>query len=209
MATQDPELVRLVAARYPQMQGLRRIADAAWPLLIAAAFSAISEYWHAIPFGAAMVLLMWSRWTWLRRRLDRHYAERFGRTGASSVLPPEDLGLNFSIAIGANGMLRDMFHAPDALRVAIIMSALCAYPLWIAVRDFSYRSYWLLLVIAGIGVCVQIPWVPRGDAADIWVRDANLAVGLGLLAVGALDHLLLVRVLGGGSPDGVTEDISA
>jgi hypothetical protein len=35
MATQDSELVRLVAARYPQMQGLRRIADAMWPLLLA------------------------------------------------------------------------------------------------------------------------------------------------------------------------------
>ena len=208
MATQDPELVRLVAARYPQMQGLRRIADATWPLLLATALSATTEYWHLIPFGVAMVFLMWSRWTWLNRWLHCHYAERFGRVGDPSALYLSDLGMASIMTIGANDTLRDVFHAPDYVRAAIIMTALCAYPLWIAVRDFSYRSYWLLLVIAGIAVSVQIPWVPKGDAHDIWVRDAYLAIGLGLLAVGALDHLLLVRALGGGSSDGVTEDVS-
>ena len=36
MATQDPRLIRLVASRYPQMQGLRTMADAFWPLFYAA-----------------------------------------------------------------------------------------------------------------------------------------------------------------------------
>ena len=208
MATQDPELVRLVAARYLQMQGLRRMADALWPLLLAATFSAMTEYWHLIPSGVAMVFLLWGRLTWLKRWLERYYAERFGRVGDPAAVYHEDLGLHLSMAISLNGPLRDLFHVPDYARVAVIMTALCAYPLWIAVRDFSYRSYWLLLVIAAIGVTVQIPWVPAGDTAYLWVRDANLAIGLGLLAVGALDHLLLVRALGGGSRDGATEDVS-
>lgn len=198
MSSQDPRLIRLVAARYRQMQGLTTIAESAWPLLIAAGFFLIVEEWHALPFGAVLAVYIWARFTWMKRRIERHYAERFGRTG-----PPvfsNGLGLMLTQVIAFNQILRDLFHAPDYLRVALIATALCAYPVWIAIRDFSYRSYWLLLVIAGIGVSVQIPWVgPGSDASLMWARDANLAVGLALFAVGALDHLLLVRALGGGS----------
>ena len=42
MATQDPGLIRLVAARYQRMQGLTTMADAFWPLLIAAGFFLIT-----------------------------------------------------------------------------------------------------------------------------------------------------------------------
>jgi hypothetical protein len=198
MQALDPGLIRLVAARYQRMQGLTIMASAFWLLLNAAGFFLISEEWQALPFGAVLAVYLWSRLTWMKRRIERHYADRFGRTG-----PPvfrNDLGLMFSMAIAYHQILRDLFHAPDYLRVALVATALCAYPVWIAIRDFSYRSHWLLLVIAGIGVSVQIPWVaPGNEAAFMWARDANLAVGLALFAVGALDHLLLVRALGGGS----------
>jgi hypothetical protein len=201
MEMRDPGLIRLVAARYRQMQGLTTMAESFWLLIVAAGFFLISdsEEWMALPFAAVLAAYVISRFTWMKRRIERHYAERFGRTGLPVFR--NGLGLMFNQVIAFNQMLRDLFHAPDYLRVVLIATALCAYPLWIGIRDFSYRSHWLLLVIAGLGVSVQIPWVgPGSDASFMWARDANLAVGLALFVVGALDHLLLVRALGGGSP---------
>ena len=107
-----------------------------------------------------------------------------------------------------NSALRDLFHAPASVRVALIMTALCIYPLWIAIRDFPHRSYWLLLVPVGVGIAIRIPGLPAGDAADYWYRDASLGLGLALFAVGALDHLMLVLALGGGTrAAGATEDV--
>jgi len=206
MASQDPRLIRLVAARYRQMQGLATMADAFWLLLTAAGFFLISEEWHALPFGVVLAVYLWSRMTWMKRRIQRHYAERFGRTGSPDFR--QNLGLMFNMVIAYNQILRDLFHAPDPVRVSMMAAGLCGYPLWIGIRDFSYRSHWLLLVVAGLGVSIQIPWVPPGsDAGFAWARDANLAVGLALFVVGALDHQLLVRALGGRARADAMEDV--
>jgi hypothetical protein len=204
MASQDPRLIRLVAARYRHMQGLRTIADAGSPLLMGAALSLMNEEWHVIPFAVVFSFYLVARWTWLNRRIERYYVDRFGRTG--TWLSSSDLGLTLGMVIGQNSMLRDLFQAPARVRVALIMVALCVYPLWISVRDFPYRSHWLLLVAVGVGIALRIPGVPSGDAGDYWYRDSMLAIALGLLVVGTVDHLQLVRVLGRGARAADTAD---
>ena len=98
-----------------------------------------------------------------------------------------------------------MFRAPDYVRVALILPALCIYPLWIVVRDSPYRLYWFAVFLAGFSAAIQIPWVPIGERHYLWVRDSNLAIGLSLLAAGALDHLLVAYTLRGGKPAGGRE----
>jgi len=198
MATPDPRLIRLVAARYPQMQGLRTMVDAFWPLSFAALHYVVKEGWQIAAFATVFTVYLWFRFRRIPRRLDAYYAQRFGRTG--EFLFPENLGLWFGMAINFNEPLRDAFRAPDSLRVAVLMVALCSYPLWIVVRDAPYRLYWLAVVLAGFAAAIQIPWVPIGEGRYVWVRESHLAIGLALLAVGALDHLLLAHTLRGGSP---------
>jgi len=197
MDTPDPRLIHLVAARYPQVQGLVTMADAVWPLLYAAALYFVSEDWQALPFGAVTLAYLWLRLRWMPRRIDAYYAGRFGRTG--EIVVRQNLGMWFSMAIGFNQPLRDMFFAPAYLRIAFLLLALCAYPLWIARRDAPYRLYWLAVFLAGFAAAIQIPWVPIGEGRYLWIRDSNLAIGLALLAAGALDHLLLSHALGGGT----------
>jgi len=200
MATQDPRLIRLVAARYHQMQGLTRMADAFVPLYVAAAYYVmLDDWWQAGLFLAGMILYMWSRHTWMRRRINAYYSGRFGRTGW--IETRENLGFWFFMAIGFNDSLRDMFQAPVYVRIAFMLAALCAYPLWIAVRDFPFRLHWLAVFVAGFAAAIRIPFVPVGQGGDLWVRDSNVAIGLALLAAGALDHLLLTYALGGGAPE--------
>ena len=198
METPNPRLIRLVAARYPQMQGLRTMVDALWPLFFAALLYVAKDEWHAAVFGALFAVYLWYRFRRMPRRLDDYYAQRFGRTG--DFLFPENLGLWFGMMINFNEPLRDLFRAPDYLRVGVLMVGLCTYPLVIVVRDAPYRLYWLAVVFAGFAAAIQIPWVPIGEGRYLWVRESHLAIGLALLAAGALDHLLLAHTLRGGSP---------
>jgi hypothetical protein len=201
MQTPDLRLIRLVAARYQRMQGLRTMADAFWPLWFAALLHFVSDWWDAALFFAVMIAYMWSRSTWLPRRIEAYYAERFGRAGADRW-GREDLGFWFSMAISFHETLRDMFRAPDYVRIGLILPVLCAYPLWIVVRDAPFRLYWLAVFLVGFTATIRIPWVPIGEGRHLWERDSYLAIGLALLAAGALDHLLVAYTLRGGTRAG-------
>jgi len=70
MSARDPALVRLIAGRYRELQGLSTIADAGFPLICAAGYYLLSEEWHALILGAVLAFYLWARFSWLRRRFD-------------------------------------------------------------------------------------------------------------------------------------------
>jgi hypothetical protein len=176
------------------------MVDALWPLTFAVFLFAEPEWPVLILFALVLAVLLWVQFGRLRRRVGEFYAQRYGRAD-SSVLPPQNVGINMMMLINFREPLRDAFRAPDSLSVAIFLVGLCAYPLWIVRRDFPYRLHWLAVALAGFAAAMQIPFVPFGSAAYHWQRDTSLAIGLALLAAGALDHLLLVRALGGGTSE--------
>jgi hypothetical protein len=202
----NPPLIALVARRYRAMQGLTTMMQSLWLLIYAAMFYTIgpdTTEWWVLPWAGVLLVYIWAQFGWLRRRVDSFYAARFGRTVAPGVW--FHLGIMLTMAIGYNQILRDAFHAPAALRVAALLLALCVYPLVIAVRDFPYRSYWLLVAAAGAFAALRAPQFAGRDVY-LWAREANLLVGLGLFAAGALDHLMLVRTLGGGTRERVAPE---
>src|SRR5262249_61734579 len=68
MSARDPALVRLIAGRYRELQGLSTIADAGFPLICAAGFYLLSEEWHALVLGPVLAFYLWARFSSLRRR---------------------------------------------------------------------------------------------------------------------------------------------
>jgi hypothetical protein len=189
--TADPRLIRLVTARYRQMQGLATMADAYFPLVGGTALLLLSEEWHAAVLGLVLLALMVARFTWIRRRIDAYYAQRYGRV-VQPTLPP-GVAINLCMVISYAKIMRDVFHAPVVIQITVMTIGLCAYPLWVAVRDFPYRAYWLLVAGAGAASAVQLPFYQSRDLIYVWTRNTYLAIGSAVLAVGALDHRLLTR----------------
>ena len=175
------------------MQGLATIADAGYPLLAGTGFLLLREEWHAAVFGVVLLAYMMARFTWMRRRIDGYYTQRYGRVVAITLVP--GVALSLCIVISYAQILRELFHAPVMLQMTLLTAGLCSYPLWTGIRDFPNRAYWLLLAGAGLASTVQLPFYQSHDLMYVWTRNTYLAIGCALVAVGALDHRLLSRTL--------------
>src|SRR4051794_28028343 len=85
MAIARADLIRLVAARYDEMQGLRTAGDAVLLMLAGAGLRLVVATNSDRVVVAIALLLLVCLYAWLRRmrpRLDTYYRTRFGRVGS-------------------------------------------------------------------------------------------------------------------------------
>ena len=217
MATSNPALIRLVTARYREMQGLRTIADAALPfsmglLLIIAMFASELADSEGPIFLALIpvVIWVWVKHTWISRRIEAFYAERCGRVGGvlglSAAITYESAFIQALVFLP----ILIQFGVPLWARIAIVLPLLSAQPLWTVVRDAPYRMHWLIPAVAGFIAALRLVDVRTSEQAFIWQMWVSIAGGLAIACAGALDHRLLLQTLhGGGDPAGSTEQVKA
>jgi hypothetical protein len=184
------ERLRLVAAQYPRMQGLRL---------------ALLGSYYALASGVAVALeLSGSRNVspWIVglggllmlpgiRRLDRYYQSTFGRIH-SLRSDGRLLGAVFAMSVSLV-ILDETFGVPP-LALLFALWGLCE--LWWAVRDWPYRTHRGLFGIT-LAIASAVQWTYPGHEAILW---GMMIAGCGAVPAGLLDHRLLVEVLGAGQP---------
>ncbi|MGH9411597.1 MAG: hypothetical protein ACRD1V_19345 [Vicinamibacterales bacterium] len=191
----NPRLIRLLARRYGELQGLRTAADAGVPIILGVGWLCLygdgdhSER-YAVALGLVLVAYLVCYWTRIRRGLRTYYVTRFGR--AHSTWFP-DSSVAFA-GILYPPILAD-FHAPLAARMSFLLLLLCARPAWVVVRDWPYRVHWLLPALVGAAAAAAYPSFPTVHHSFEWQATAFTAYGSALVAAGLLDHLLLLRTM--------------
>lgn len=209
MVLKDPRLIHVVSARYPDMQGLATVADSGFLLIPGTAFYLVSEEWHVAVFALVLAIYMVVWLAWGLRRLKRYYEERFGRTARTRI---SSHAVTLSVNLGLIGnTCRLVPHASLPIAAGILIPLLVFIPVWISVRDYPVRAYWLVLAVVGALVGIQFAGVniASSDAYYHWLGSSSVGLGLGLVAVGMLDHYFLARGLSGGAdPAGSVEGTS-
>src|SRR4051812_9705518 len=148
MREHNPALIRLVAARYNELQGLRTAGDAAFLCLAGASLwgaNAVDVGYFSIGWPAGIVLSVaagLSLFWWVRpgrRWLDRYYALRFGRVGGRTFFLSHALSC-WLAASWMNMFVTLPLPATPAWVIALLVSpaamVLVAVPGWTARRDF-------------------------------------------------------------------------
>jgi hypothetical protein len=196
MSAADPRLIRLIARRYRELQGLGTLANAGWMLLLLVGLRCSTNRQVLAWFGAFALYAIVSQ-TWLRRRIERYYVTRFGRAAerSSSTLGP-------GVDAGAWAFLPVLLDSEFRLWAiaAAITIALIGGPLWRVVRDWPQRWYWLFPVCVGAGLCLRFITVDTTDR-HAWTVFATAAGFVTVTAAGLLDHALLVRTLSRAAAD--------
>jgi hypothetical protein len=193
MSTKNPALIRFVASRYRELQGLRTVGDAGFLLLNAAGFWFImwtERESSAFVLGAVLSAYIWRYFWRLGPQLDRYYATRFGRVGPQFNYWPVFLWMMQGPM--AAPILSDM-GAPATIAKTLVLILIAARPAWIAIRDFPFRAHWLVVAIVGILHAAQLP--PTRPAIFAWEMRVFFAVGLAWAFAGLCDHVILVRTL--------------
>jgi len=183
MSANGVDLVRLIARRYPQLQGLRTAIDAVallllWLLLqIPAASRRSGPYLIAVIVWAVLA-------TWGESRAARFYRERFGRVvGKKGDDAPAARVLLVWFVISMGGM------------IGVALPFVITYAAIITWRDWPYRSHWALLVITGLVLAVSFAGLTSLHDLPDWHRRFVWTAAPTLAIVGLLDHRLLMRAM--------------
>ena len=179
----DVDLVRLIARRYRQLQGLRTAIDAVALLLLWSLLQIPGASRRSGPYLAAG--LVWAILAiWGDSRTARFYRERFGRVvGAKSEDSPAARVLLIWFVISMGGMIG------VALPFVILYSAIVTW------RDWPYRPHWAVLVITGFVFAVSFAGLASPHDLPDWHRRFVSTAAPLLAIVGLLDHRLLMRAM--------------
>jgi hypothetical protein len=183
--------IRLLSARFRELQGLRIALVGACMALVVGTFLVVA----AVPTDAgAMVALLVSfvpaipgvRW------LNRYYATTFGRQEATRPAGkwPLLLALGYFV-VGA--WLNATFPAipPGGPTVATV----ACLSVWVAIRDWPWRVYYLIAPAAiGIAFAASASGVGAFEPG-VTLATIFLALGASMVAIGLLDHSVLVRLV--------------
>jgi hypothetical protein len=218
-----------VTRRFGDLRGLMSVTLGAGLILGVLSWSLLPEEFRspfqniAFPAAVGMMVMMWG--------IEGYYARWFGRVPLmSSRSAPADSKPMKPDTIGA--LLVQMALMLDALKgiaypggVSLAAAMVAGYSLWVLVRDWRYRPYYVIGVAAGVAGII-ITWaVPFGlriggrlepAAAGPYVLTYALT-GIALVAVGLLDHRLLAAAMCAGrvkttsvtTPDATTSQLRA
>jgi hypothetical protein len=182
--------IRLLSSRFNQLQGLRVAAAGALLAIVMAVYVVV----RPAPYneGALVALLVWlplaaqSEW-WLRG----YYTRTFGRQVSRPKSPRQTAVLvlmYFAIAWYLNWRFPAIpSGAPTAFGVVL-------GSVWVAVRDWPWRAYYLgatAAVAIALGLSAAV-----GGALDPSLTLAAMffAIGTAMVPIGLLDHRLLVQL---------------
>ena len=220
----DIPRIAFVTRRFDDLQGLRTVADAV-PLVIFAALLHASQSKLKIILACVLAAYFAARMTWIRSGIDAYYARRFGRVDRSTphldgtflfsrATPlgwhdrrgPDADGIFIRIFIIYQGLLNSGSLNSDAspsvfVRIVVTMFMLttCLPPGAVLIRDWPHRTHWLLPLSVGVVCTLGVGAAATYHEGLVWQVLACLGYGVALAIAGALDHLLLVKSLGGGA----------
>jgi hypothetical protein len=193
-------LVRLVASRYRELQGLRTIADGGALIVMGAGLYAMWMYPRTAT-GAYFALFVfalcgygWFWWKWTRNRgeIDAFYSSQCGRIPVKSWGPP--VVITTWLALECGPICLDLGIA-KWVSVAVFAVLLAARPAWYVIRDWPYRILWLLPASAGVFAAASFASVVNREQASLWWGEFSLVIGASMLVAGWFDHRRLMKTL--------------
>jgi hypothetical protein len=188
MTHDDLRLVRLVAGRYGELQGLRRVVDAASLVLMWLLLQLPGVQQRPRPYQLA--LLTWAALTmWSTASAMLWYRARFGSTPGGGTREAADRAdvISRTLLLWIVTALGGAFGA--------VLPLLTVYAAWIAWRDRPYRAHWLLLVLVGTIFSVAFYSMDSAGALRQWEWRFVWTAAPTLAMVGLLDHRLLARAM--------------
>lgn len=181
--------IRLLTERYSELQGLRvafaggLVAAVCGAVLIAAPEPDVRVVNLALLAAFAVHLVA-------HFFLARYYRSRYGRIDAPRS---RAAGGWFAVALMAVITILDNTFRTGPLAGLLVVGAISA--LWVVVRDFPMRSYYLLGVVgSSLGATIMFmaagtPQLGRAQALGMFV------FGLAYIPIGLLDHRLLTSAM--------------
>jgi hypothetical protein len=191
MTEPDLHLVHLVAGRYREMQGLRKVVDGLSLLLLWTLMRGGSP--DGSPPSFLLAALVWAGGTtWGVSRVNRYYTERFGPSLVDGQVQPEtphSLAYEpYRLVLVSSAMWLGGYFAA-ILPVLTVRAGFVAY------RDRPYRQHWLLLVLVGGAFSVAYLAVSNSVELLEWQWRFIWTAAPALVVVGLFDHRLLVHAM--------------
>ena len=182
---QDLNAIRFVSERYEQLQGLRLVAIGTAGVTCGSAYTlagAPGGFTGLAYVGIAFAMIVAG--VHLAGRYYTHHLGRIVRPPEARWTPWVPVAVTLAITIGTNA-----FHVAP-LTVAIAFNA--GWALWIAIRDWPFRGYYLLAATA-CAMTLGLRFSMHSDRADALAIAAIAAV---FIVIGLLDHRLLTSAMG-------------
>jgi hypothetical protein len=184
------ERIRLLSERFHELQGLRvALAGACMALVVGGYVIATPEPTNN---GAIVAMLVsFVPVVAVMPRLNRYYATTFGRQvwSAPRKWKVSFLIGYFCVAWWLNAAIPEIpAGGPTVLTVGL-------FSLWVALRDWPWRAYYLLPAVAvSLGLAASAP-IGGLLAPNITLGVMFPVLGASMVAIGVLDHLLLVKLM--------------
>jgi len=181
--------IRLLSARFHELQGLRvALAGASMALVVGGYLIAAPRPTN----NGAMVAMLVSFVPVVAGmpRLNRYYATTFGRqVWSPSRKPWLFLGVYIVVSSSLNTWIPSIPAGTPTMAIVALAS------LWVAIRDWPWRGYYLGATAAVvIGFTVSAP-VGGLLAPNMTLGTMFLLLGTSMVPIGLLDHLLLVKLM--------------
>ena len=180
--------IRLLSARFHELQGLRVALAGACMALVVGGYLATPQPTN----NGAIIAMMVSFIPVVAGmpRLNRYYATAFGRQVWS---PSRKLPLFMAVYFAIAWSLHTWIPALPAGTPTMMVVALAS--LWVTIRDWPWRGYYLVpaLAVAG-GLAASAP-VGGLLAPNLTLGVMFPLLGGSMVATGLLDHLLLVKLM--------------
>src|SRR5262245_22036377 len=186
------ERIRLLSRRFHELQGLRvAFAGAMLALVIGGYFALAPEPSNN---GAIAALGVWFVLTVPGvLSLNRYYATRFGRQVISAPRHSWRLVLIWFAYGFVTTFLNERFPEIPAGGPTLGVVALAS--IWLVIRDWPWRAYYLLATAAvATGFIASAP-ISGVLAPNLTLVVMFLLLGTSMVAIGLLDHLLLVKLM--------------
>jgi hypothetical protein len=191
MSEHDLALIRLVAGRYRELQGLRRVVDA----------GSLVFLWSLLRIGPVerdsgpymLASLTWAALTmWSARRVVRYYRERFGSTPGDGTRWDETPG---GTAYAGQRLLLVWTCMLMGGAFGAVLPLLTLYAARVTWRDWPYRPHWLLLVLEGTAFSLAFYSLDSAAQFHEWQWRFIWTAAPALVIVGLLDHRVLVHAM--------------
>ena len=183
--------IKLLSSRFHELQGLRVAVAGMMLAILMAVYVGVTP--TPTNDGALILLMAWFALTlpaawWVQRYYDRTFGRQVSKP-KNLVRTLLLLNVYFVIAMFLNSRFPAIpSGAPTAFSVALLS-------LWVAIRDWPWRGYYLGAT-AAVAIALGL------SAAVGGVLDPNLtlaamffAVGSSMVPIGLLDHRLLVKLV--------------